>query len=433
MKTLSLFLLIGLLCGLPLIAAQAQSPSAAIFIDWIDYSRFPEVSIHLSAWDASGLPLSGLAAGQFTLQEDGGASFQADALSEDNQAPVWVALVIDVSGSMGGQPLDDAQDAAARFLDKLQPGRDQVALLAFSDPLAPQGLDPQRELAFSTDLTPAYDLIEGLQASGQTQLYNAAAKAVGLFAGLPPGNRAILLLSDGRNEPAEVGEPAQAIELARQAHVPFFVVGLGNQIDLPYLQRLTGQTGGLFRAAPRSSELAQLYSEMAAVLKTEYTLSYTSNLPADGLGHTLKVQFNGPHGSAEAGLDFGPLPLIPPTNIPATQTSLPPSPTAVPSATPLLLPTHTPIPAPTATASSPPPPSGIQIVLQFILASPINIILTLAIGGGSLALILRLLMRLMQGSQPKPGGEACAKCGYDLTGKTGACPQCGETRRLPKP
>jgi predicted amidophosphoribosyltransferase len=33
----------------------------------------------------------------------------------------------------------------------------------------------------------------------------------------------------------------------------------------------------------------------------------------------------------------------------------------------------------------------------------------------------------------KPAPEVCAKCGYDMTGRSGACPQCGETRRLPKP
>jgi hypothetical protein len=35
-------------------------------------------------------------------------------------------------------------------------------------------------------------------------------------------------------------------------------------------------------------------------------------------------------------------------------------------------------------------------------------------------------------ARPKPTAEQCAQCGFDLTGKSGPCPQCGGTRRLPK-
>jgi hypothetical protein len=34
--------------------------------------------------------------------------------------------------------------------------------------------------------------------------------------------------------------------------------------------------------------------------------------------------------------------------------------------------------------------------------------------------------------RPRPSAERCARCGFDMTGKTGPCPQCGSTRKLPK-
>jgi hypothetical protein len=60
------------------------------------------------------------------------------------------------------------------FLDRLTPG-DQAALIAFSDSVNPDPseLNPEREVGFTSNLTPVYDMIENLQAQGGTHLYNA--------------------------------------------------------------------------------------------------------------------------------------------------------------------------------------------------------------------------------------------------------------------
>lgn len=408
-KQLVLVTLLVLLLSAFILPAQGQTGGLALHIEQVDTTAYPAITIRLNAWDASGLPLSGLNTADFSLREDNGAPFHPASLQVDSEAPLGVVLALDISGSMSGQPLTDAKVAAARFLDRLKPG-DRAALVAFSDPVDtdPAQLNPARELAFTTDLAPLYDLVEKLEAGGQTQLYNAESKAARLAASLPAGHRAVLLLSDGRNEPAEIGDPAEAIRLAKENNIPFFIIGLGDQIDEAHLRKLASETGGLYRSAPRSSELARLFSEMAQLLKTQYLLSYQSSLPADGAIHSLGLGLNTSQGQAEASLDFGPLPR-------QDATSAPPAATRQPLATPTTAPVSTeipPTPAPT------PQPDGDQ-PWAWVLAA-------------ALAIALGLFMALRRKPRPAPAPEACAQCGFDLTGKTGSCPQCGSNRRLPK-
>ena len=424
MKTRSRFtalIFIFVLLVQPLAGVAAQEKAISLHVDWIDTTAFPSVVVNLSAWGADGLPLANLTPGDFTLQEDGGAPFHPAGVQVNPQAALSVGLVLDISESMTGDPIDDAKDAATRFLDRLGPG-DRAALIAFSDGIDPDpgALNPSRELDFSADLDPVFDLVEGLQADGQTHLYNAAAKAVGLAAGEQEGHRAILLLTDGRNEPADLGDPEEAIRLAQAVNVPFFVIGLGNQIDEPYLRRLANETGGLFRAAPTSSELAHLFTDMAALLKTQYQLTFESALPADGGTHTLNVTLNAAGGADTQSLEFGPLPLTPPTEVPPTDApTLQPSPTDTPiptevPATATVIPLPTPVPTP--------PPT----LAESLISSPWSwlVLAAFVIGLGWWLFIAR--------RRPKPKPEKCVKCGFDMTGKPGACPQCGETRRLPR-
>lgn len=412
MKKHLAFLLITILlvCAMvPPAQVRAQSGGISLHLEQVDTTIHPSVTLRLNAWDASGLPLEQLEAQNFSLREDDGAPFHPQSVQTDTQAPLGIVLALDVSGSMSGAPLADAKTAAARFLDRLQPD-DRAALVAFSDPVNtdPASLNPQRELAFSSDLAPAYDLIEGLSAQGQTQLYNAEAKAARLAAALPVGHRAVLLLSDGRNDPAEIGNPEEAIQLARGNNIPFFVIGLGDQIDEAHLRRLASETGGLYRSAPSSSELARLFSETATLLKTQYLLSYQSSLAPDAAKHMLSVSLNTALGQADGKIQFGPLPAAP------TASPLP-SATAVPQPTPTLAPTLAPQPVQPRLPEPEPKPTW---------AWPLAAAVSLGVG-------LLVLMRSRK-RRPAPAPESCAQCGFNLTGKPGACPQCGSTRRLPK-
>lgn len=413
-------LTLAILLVLTPLAVFAQEAPVSLHLWRADTTEFPAVTVGLSAWDADGLPIAGLTPADFTLQEDGGAPFHPEQVASRTDAPLQVVLALDVSTSMSGKPLDDAKDAAARFLDHLT-NADRAALIAFSDAVDPNpgNLNPEREIGFTANLDPLYDLIENLEAAGQTELYNAAAKSVRMFADQPTGHRAVLLLSDGRNEPPEVGDPDEAIRLSQEANVPFFVIGLGDEIDEPYLRRLANETGGLFRSAPTSAELAHLFNDMAALLKTQYQLTYTSELPADGGMHTLAITVAAAGGSATQEIEFGPLPDLPPTEVPTE--------TPKPTATEEIPPTD---PAPTDA-----PPTAVPPEPTNVPASPAagKDVPWLWVGGAALLIFLAALgLFLFFRGRNQKTAEVCAKCGHDLTGKPGSCPQCGSTERLPK-
>jgi Mg-chelatase subunit ChlD len=395
-------------------SAQAQNLSPNIFLDSVDIRNFPQVTIELSTWTSSGLVLSNINAGDFVIQEDGGAGIYPTDLKINSLAPLSVVLVMDISGSMGGPPLEDAKQAANRFLEKMDPG-DQVALIAFSDPVDtdPNQINPEREYPLVGNLEPIFDSIESLKAGGHTQLYNASTKAVNLLSDQPDGHRAILLLTDGINDPPDSGDPEEPIRLARQARIPFFIIGMGDDIDDAYLRRLAVDTGGAFRTAPSSSELSRLFKEVATVLKKQYILSYQSNLPADGAIHKLTVTLDTPFGKGSANIDAGPFPMAlkeEPTSTPA----LPPTAGTIP--TPVL-------PTDLNNCGFPLSFSGQIYCLPWgwLLATVLSL---------SLASLIYLRRRNRRRTITQ---KVCSQCGFDMTSKSGSCPQCGSIKQLPKP
>jgi hypothetical protein len=404
-----------LLSLLMLFTLAASTPGIGLLIESTSTDQFPEVEVRLSAWNAEGLPLVDLGKEDFIIRENQGAPITPDGVQVDKNAPLAVALVFDISGSMMGQPLADAKIAAARFLDRLTPG-DQAALIAFSDSvdLDPSVLNPERELGFTSNLTPVYDLIEGLQAQGGTHLYNAVQKAVSLTRDHPSGHRAIIVLSDGVNEPADVGDPDGPIQLAKESNLPIYVIGLGRLIDEPYLRRMTAETGGVLRLAPRSSELAETFDDMAALLKTQYILTYTSAVTSGAETLDLSIQLTNMGAQATSGIMLENVPPLP-TPIPTEAPTEKPNPTSTPTKEP----------QPTATLIPIDPPTDQSALSKFITDMPFYGWVILVV---FFVLIVGIIARLLR-RKPK-SLERCARCGFALPEDAGSCPQCGESRHI---
>lgn len=292
-----------------------------LVIDAVDSSGFPTIQTGVTVTDANGIPIPNLDASHFEVFEDEGpVTLSGVTPFVDPGVQVAVALVIDVSGSMAGQPLEDAKVAANAFLDRLS-DMDQAAVIAFGDQVNLGEpfpvIDPAKEHDFTADKGALRNVINQLTTQAgvvKTPLYDAAFKAVKMAARQPVGTRAVILFTDGKEEPpVSIMKSDDPINEAQKDGIPVFTIGLGEGIDRAYLQRMALLTGGRYQETPDSGQLAELFQGVADQLKLRYTISYTSKTIADGLEHTLRLKVSPPGvESAEASKIFvPPPPLLP--------------------------------------------------------------------------------------------------------------------------
>ena len=430
MKTKNRLLALLLAVFLIFTTVAAANPTMGLIIESVDTEAFPLLTVRLSAWDSNGKLPADLKAQDFQIIEDEGQAIQPLELNVDNDSPLAIALVMDVSGSMRGEALKDAQIAAARFLDRLGP-EDQAALIAFSSDVDPNpdNLKSDKEYGFTHDLKPIYDTVDRLQAEGATELYHALEKAIALTAKLPEGHRAVLLLSDGMNDPAGLGDPEIPLQMAKEHQVPVFVIGLGNNFDKSYVESLAAQSGGFVRIAPKSSELAQAFDDIAQLLKTQFVLSYESQL--DEAGSDVETEFILTKASSPvsqtisiSGLDEKIALLKANKELVDQQAALE---------------LQAQIQIEEALQSELPPANPASNLVQQE-SQEIESIVEEEPGAENLfsnpwlwlgiAAILTVVIFFIANSRKSTRSYQCARCGHKLTEGQSSCPECGETRKI---
>lgn len=261
-------LVVALACALH--APPASADEYSIDIVSLDESAFPALGAVVNVLDAAGRPVPGLTPQSFQARVGGKSAPIADlAMAVDSGVALAVTLVIDVSGSMEGDPLAQARLAAAEFVQGLSP-QDSVAVITFSD-----GVSLVQN--FTNDKDAAIHAIDGLTALGNTALYQAAADAAATAAAAPSPRRVIILLSDG----VDYGRMSSvtrddSIAAVSAAGVPTYTIGLGTEIDREYLAAVAQASRARFLETPTAEGLSQLYSEIGNVLRSQYVLRFTS-------------------------------------------------------------------------------------------------------------------------------------------------------------
>jgi uncharacterized protein YegL len=224
----------------------------------------------------------------------------------DAQVGISSLLVIDSSGSMVGAPLAAARAAAAQYIGALQPV-DEVGVLAFAN-----GVSVISE--FTQDFAAVNGSLQNLRAVGNTALYDAVVEATTRIAARENARKVVIFLSDGEHFGPVATSREQALGAATNAHVPFYVIGLGPSIDAAFLQELAGSTDGVFFAAPSSSQLAALFEETANLLRSEYIITADFSNSALSGDTTARFRAQVEAGNGEVSLTFA-LP-VPPTAVP---------------------------------------------------------------------------------------------------------------------
>jgi len=279
---LTLFALVALALLGPAPGAAAQGRPLNVNVVGFSADDWPAPQAILTVEDEEGQPLADLEPGAFQAYlNDEPAPVTAVTRAVDGSLPIAVVLALDVSGSMEGAALDQAKEAAGRFLQGLGP-LDTVAVLTFSDDVAL--LQP-----FTLDRGTATAAIDGLAAEGETALYDATSESARLAAGAESSRRAVVLLSDGLDNGSALSR-GEALAAAETLGVPVFAIGLGD-IDRAYLGELASATGGQFAETPSPEGLTLLYQQVAERLRGQYvvTLDASAFAAPRGDAATLRV------------------------------------------------------------------------------------------------------------------------------------------------
>jgi len=303
--------------------AAAQS-LGKVTLNYIEAStaadqRSNKVSVYVTVSDTDGKTIPGLPPDAFNVIEDGrpvtdlSVSRATDAMS--------VILAIDTSGSMqaigksGRSSMEAAKCAAIEFISRMG-ASDRIALYTFNN-------EPQLRQDFSTNHQTAIDAVQEIaaQPNAATCLYDTAFEAIKKAAEIPRGRRAIILLTDGRDEKGKQAcsryTSNDVIDAAttKTIRVPIYTIGAGPRVDERELGRLASFTGGRYLQAASMDDLGGFFRALAGQLKNQYVLNYNSRTPSGEHSLVLKVNHNQATIQDEKRFWSPPLPVLKPPTV----------------------------------------------------------------------------------------------------------------------
>ncbi len=279
------------------------------------------VTVPVTVLDRNGRYVPLLRREQFRITENG--VDQKIAYFATTDSPFSVVLLIDTSGSTQFR-LDDIQDAAIQFVEKLKP-TDSVMVMSFDDRI-------EVECKATTDRNVIEKAIRSTRTGGGTRLYDAVDDILRKQLKTIPGRKAVVLFTDGVDTTSRRASYDSTIRLAEESDAPIYSVdydtsGLGGGIGgggtggrgtifgipfptpgipgsttrggspgdyrraVAYLHALSNSTGGRFYSGDSMFGIAQAFTWIAEELGRQYSLGYYPSAPGkDGERRQIKVK-----------------------------------------------------------------------------------------------------------------------------------------------
>ncbi len=183
------------------------------------------------------------------------------------KSPPRVVILLDSSGSMKGS-MNKALQATERFLKGLPP-ESRVTLIDFDTKPKELGTGTPKEVL---------PLLAKVRANGATALYDAVLLGLSYLKG---ANRPTLILfTDGRDAnwndtgPGSKASQEEVFEAVREADVPIFTIGFGENPDFVTLSRLSALTGAEYYSAADSEALNRVFQRIQHNLGHQWRLVY---------------------------------------------------------------------------------------------------------------------------------------------------------------
>ena len=184
------------------------------------------------------------------------------------RAPLDLALVIDRSGSMGGEPLAAALESASRIVRGLR-SDDRVAIVAFDS-----AIEVVQPLTTASDREAIVARIMEIDARGSTDLFGGWEEGVKQLAPFTRKDRIarIILLSDGQANQGVVNESEifARVTKAAGAGITTSTVGLGHGFNESLMTGMATAGEGVANFGQTADDLDEAFEEQFAILSNSF-------------------------------------------------------------------------------------------------------------------------------------------------------------------
>ncbi len=253
------------------------------------------ITLTVTVTDTYGRYVSGLGQKAFTILDE--KQPQEITFFSDDDSPVSVGVIFDVSGSMNGDKIKNAREALSKFIQTSH-NSDEYFLIAFNS-------RAQLLLDRTRDGNAVLDKLTFVQTKSNTALYDACYLGVEkVQRGLHP-KRALLLISDGQDNNSRYTFN-ELRRLLKESDVVLYSVGIlsggdaGSALGMEgqgILDELSSVSGGK-AFFPRSAlEMDDIFEQIALELRHQYSIGYKpNNFSNDGKWRKIKVKVTPPRG-----------------------------------------------------------------------------------------------------------------------------------------
>lgn len=320
--------LVCMLSGLLLVVGNALAPVAEAQLrtfqpedDQTLIVNTDLVSLTVTVTDRDDRFIEGLDKSAFAVFDD--KQQQEITFFSDEDAPISVGIVFDMSGSMSGEKIVRAREAVARFIETSHP-QDEYFLIAF-DSRARLLLDRTH------DSTAILNKVTYVQPGGRTALYDAAYLGVEKLLSGMHERRTLIVISDGEDNSSRYSLK-ELVRQVRESGVLVYTVGIldppvstdtthtrerwmsrstapgfsalesaSHQYDRMTLEELSIPSGGRAFLAHNGTEMTDVFERIALELRHQYSIGYRpTNFNGDGKWHRIKIKVNPPVGFPHA-------------------------------------------------------------------------------------------------------------------------------------
>lgn len=250
---------------------------------------------YTSVFDKAGRFLTGLKKNNFRLFEDG-VEQQITFFSQED-VPVSIGILLDISGSMRTErKREQANKAAEAFILASNP-KDEVFLIGFND-------EVELLQDYTGDIDEVKDSLENSLPMGGTALYDAVYLGVQKAQTGKKPKKAVVVITDGEDRDSYY-KVDELLAKVQESDVQVFCVGILEPIEKKglfvgktpqekaqgVLTKISEETGGKSFFPDKVVDIHSIVSEIAGVLRNQYSIGYTSaNTARDGSWRRVKIE-----------------------------------------------------------------------------------------------------------------------------------------------